>query len=202
MPRNVDGEFEVLLGNRQLLSILFIVVVLLAVFFSMGYVIGRRAGPRSTSAQLPPAAGAPVAGDQASGFPETSAPAADTQPRQAVAEETSTDAAAVRTGTQPQQRMPVTESPKPPVVPPPAAEAPPSAPVAGQTFLQATAAKRPDAELVASVLRKKGFPVVLAPGPSETVFRVLVGPFTDADGLAKARAGLETAGFKPFTRKY
>jgi hypothetical protein len=202
MPRNVDGEFEVLLGNRQLLSVLFIVVVLLAVFFSMGYVIGRRAGPRSTYAQLPPAAVVPPSGNQTSGFPEPSASSAGLQPGQAAGEEPPAAGAAIKTSTQPRPQMPVAEPAKPPSVAPLAAEAPPPGLITGQTYLQATAAKRPDAELVASVLKKKGFPVVLAPGPSEAVFRVLVGPFADADALAKARTGLETAGFKPFARKY
>ena len=200
MPRNVDGEFEVLLGNRQLLSVFFIVVILLAVFFSMGYVLGRRASPRSTYAQLPSEAAIPAAKDQSSGFAEPASPGAAASAQTAV-EEPPAGSEPVRTGTQPQQQMPAAEPPKPPVAPPAAVEVP-SGPVEGQTYLQATAAKRPDAELVASVLKKKGFPVVLAPGPSESVFRVLVGPFADSDALAQARAGLETAGFKPFTRKY
>ena len=41
MPRNEDGEMELVLGNKQLLSVLFILVVLLGVFFTMGYVVGR-----------------------------------------------------------------------------------------------------------------------------------------------------------------
>ena len=36
MPKNEDGEFELILANRQLLSVFFIVVVLLGVFFTMG----------------------------------------------------------------------------------------------------------------------------------------------------------------------
>ena len=41
MPRNDDGEFELILGNRQLMSVFFIVVILLGVFFAMGYIVGR-----------------------------------------------------------------------------------------------------------------------------------------------------------------
>ena len=40
MPKNEDGEFELILANRQLLSVFFIVVVLLGVFFTMGYIVG------------------------------------------------------------------------------------------------------------------------------------------------------------------
>ena len=45
MPKNEEGEFELILGNRQLLSVFFIVVVLLGVFFTMGYIVGRNSSP-------------------------------------------------------------------------------------------------------------------------------------------------------------
>jgi len=45
MAKNEDGEFELILGNRQLLSVFFIVVVLLGVFFTMGYIVGRNSSP-------------------------------------------------------------------------------------------------------------------------------------------------------------
>lgn len=46
MPERSEGEFEFTLGNRQLFSVLFIVVVLLGLFFAMGFLAGR-----STSAE-------------------------------------------------------------------------------------------------------------------------------------------------------
>ena len=45
MPKNEDGEFELILGNRQLMSVFFIVVILLGVFFAMGYIVGRNSSP-------------------------------------------------------------------------------------------------------------------------------------------------------------
>ena len=193
MARNVEGEFEVLLGNKQLLSVFFIVLILLAVFFTMGYVLGRDSAARGTYARSPAATPAPVAQSQSqsSGFTDTSSgPTAAGAPVEAEA----------RTGTQPQQQLPTTEPVKP--TPPPRAEQAPEGPAPGSVFLQATAGKRADAELVASVLRRKGFPVVLAPGPTADVLRVLVGPFTDDQEQRKTRTDLESAGFKPFTRRY
>lgn len=49
MPTNEDGEFELILGNRQLLSVFFIVVILLGVFFTMGYIVGRNSSPVATA---------------------------------------------------------------------------------------------------------------------------------------------------------
>src|ERR1700758_468058 len=52
-----DGEYELVLGNRQLLSAFFIIVILFGVFFTMGYVVGRNSAPAS-AASLPPTMGA------------------------------------------------------------------------------------------------------------------------------------------------
>ena len=45
MPTNEEGEFELVLGNKQLLSVFFLIVLLLGVFFSMGYIVGRNTAP-------------------------------------------------------------------------------------------------------------------------------------------------------------
>jgi len=52
MPRNDEGEFELVLGNSQLLSGFFIVVMLFGIFFSLGYIVGRHsaAAPMNTTA--------------------------------------------------------------------------------------------------------------------------------------------------------
>jgi cell division protein FtsN len=184
MPRRETGEFEVLLGNKQLLSVFFIVVILLGVFFTMGYIVGRKSVPVETSvaasAKAPEPVGRPQQSDQQGG---------QSAEKEKLQFET------------------------PPAVPAPAAplesDAPPnieaaavSEPAPGQTFLQVAAVKRPEAELVADVLKSKGFPSLIAPHPTEPIYRVLVGPLRDADSFTKTRLALEAAGFKPIVRKY
>ena len=63
-----DGEYELVLGNRQLLSAFFIIVILFGVFFTMGYVVGRNSAPAVAASVLPPV----VATNQQ---PEAAAPA-------------------------------------------------------------------------------------------------------------------------------
>ncbi len=46
--RNEDGESELVLGNKQMLSVFFIVIVMLGVFFAMGYVVGKNSAPVTT----------------------------------------------------------------------------------------------------------------------------------------------------------
>lgn len=209
-----DGEYELVLGNRQLLSAFFIIVILFGVFFTMGYVVGRNSAPAS-AASLPPAT---VAGSQR---PEAALPAAtpaqSTTPAQSAApppaqEETKEPAPAetrpVAPAEKPQKKQATHEIAVRPASPPPK-KAEPSAPggvVAvnpgpGNMYLQVAAVAQPQASVVVDTLKQKGFPVVLSPGPNATLFRVMVGPFPDAAALGKAKAGLESAGFHPLVRK-
>src|SRR6516164_4724714 len=80
MRNNETGEFELVVGNRQLLSGFFIVVLLFAVAFAMGYILGQNS-PRSAKLQADASATAPDAGQPADSGPQpTTQPARDTQP--------------------------------------------------------------------------------------------------------------------------
>jgi cell division septation protein DedD len=57
------------------------------------------------------------------------------------------------------------------------------------------------AEVFVEVLRRKGFQAVIAKGPTEDIFRVLVGPVKDATSLARVKADLQAVGFTSFARK-
>lgn len=192
MARNQDGEFEVLLGNKQLLSIFFIVVILLGVFFTMGYILGKNS---ATPGRPTTTAGRPT--------PEPpSAPAATTS---AFSQEQTKDDVRplVENATAPARTQPAAPAATPAEAPKKAATpALSSEPIPGKTYLQVAAVKRPMAELVAEVLQKKGFHCILLAHPTEPVFRVLVGPAADADAVTKMRQDLEAAGFKAIPRKF
>src|SRR5437899_12866249 len=78
-----DGEYELVLGNRQLLSAFFIIVILFGVFFTMGYVVGRNSAPAS-AASLPSTTVAgnprPEAASPAAALPQSTPPAQSTTP--------------------------------------------------------------------------------------------------------------------------
>jgi cell division septation protein DedD len=185
MPRNDTGEFELVLGNRQLLSLAAIVVVLFGVFFTMGYIVGRNSTPLTQAAADGPPSPAPILNERrpdavGGGAAEESAPPAEPAPR----------------ATQPAQPPAQTEAAQaPPAAQPAPQEAAPPAPQAGQTYLQVAAISRRDAEILVETLRKKGFPALIGPGPND-LFRVLVGPYHDRDALGKGKSDLEAAGFK------
>ena len=182
MARNEDGDYELILGNRQLLSLFVILVVLLGIFFSMGYIAGKNGGAAAVATVKPPEAAAdkpadagapPVATDKTSAASgEVPAPAQERTASAATKPESETGRAAL------------------------------SDPEPGQTFLQVVATGEHDARTISETLQRNQFPARLAPGPKGLV-RVLVGPVKSAAELAKLRTELEAKGFSnPFVQKY
>lgn len=221
MPRNEEGEYELVLGTPQLLSVIFILIVLLGVVFSAGYFLGRTAG--GEAALAPEEAGRRAASTAAPGArpADTGARATPATPPAEVTAPLEPGEAKVATGpaagagpkeatsARATTQTQAAAAPQPPAGPAaqgtsPAAEPPAIAePEPGQTFLQVAAVGRNQAEFLADVLKRKGFPARVAPGPSETVFRVIVGPLRDEEEIARTRKRLEEAGVRStYLRRY
>src|SRR5262245_32596142 len=60
MKNTETGEFELVLGNKQVLSGFFIIVILFGVFFAMGYIVGRNSAAPVRQAESPAAPVAPA----------------------------------------------------------------------------------------------------------------------------------------------
>jgi cell division septation protein DedD len=207
MPKNEEGEFELILGNKQLLSVFFIVVVLLGVFFTMGYIVGRNS-PLATADSTPgeKKEGKPMMVDSAATRESASTAAAPA--KETPAQET----APAPRETAPQQ--PAESKPAPPVVakresPVSKREAPKPEPVKpkpepvrsaavdrpGGTYLQLAATSQREADIEVDVLRRKGFRAMSAEIPEKPgTFRVLVGPVPEGD-VNKTKTDLQNAGF-------
>ena len=71
----------------------------------------------------------------------------------------------------------------------------------GDTYLQIAAVDRGMAGVLLEVLQRKGFQAEIANGPTDDIFRVMVGPAKDAATLTRIKADLQAAGFTSFARK-
>jgi len=185
LPKNEDGEFELILGNRQLLSVFFIVVILLGVFFTMGYIVGRNSGTLTADVAATPAP---------DGKPQVVEPPAAKTPEPAPAPTAPTETAPQQPAKEAEPE-PAPERAKPEKVKAEPVRAGSSHPAAGQTYLQLAATSKHEADIMVDVLRKKSFKSMAAeidekPG----TYRVLVGPITDTTAN-KVRADLQGAGF-------
>src|SRR5690349_25127080 len=91
MRNNETGEYELVVGNRQLLSGFFIVVLLCAVAFAMGYVVGENshsAKPIETASASGAKSGEPRTDDSKSSAagPSTAPSSAASEIRQPASE--------------------------------------------------------------------------------------------------------------------
>ncbi|WP_031499312.1 SPOR domain-containing protein [Bryobacter aggregatus] len=209
MPRNEEGEFELVLGNRQLLSVFFIVVVLLGVFFVMGYILGKNSSPNPatevagarSSAESGPAPN-PIIIDK-SAAKESAAAEAEPAVEKPVQVERPVERAeriakpvekAESKKPEPKKEEPKREESR-------RTETKAGEPPKGSLFLQVAAVGRAEADVVAKVLKGKGYSIWIAPSDKETIFRVLVGPIQKSE-LGKTRSELNGLGFAPFPRSY
>lgn len=202
--RNKDtGEFELVVGDKQLLSGFFIGVLLLAVVFAMGYVLGRgtprtAAAPQEAAATPPAEHAASPASPQPSHIPVDSSPpvmnpdvghpddptAAEQPPQPTTVPARDTSAAA----------QPAAPAAAPPPAPAPAEESAPG------TYWQVLAGSQTSAEAMSQTLKGRGFPVVTRPG-RDNLTLVWVGPYSDKESLSKAKKRLEDAGMTNLFRK-
>jgi cell division septation protein DedD len=179
-----ENEQEFVLGNKQLLSAFFVVVMLLGVFFAMGYVVGHNTISDGQVKKTAPAESVPSA---------VSAPVQESAPPT-----TQPEVAPTPTQTAPAR----TEPERPAVAEKPAEKTAPhveSAP--GHTYLQVSAVKRPAADSIVQTLKDKGFPALLGESSKPELFRVLVGPYADTESLSKAKSDLKGMGFDAVVSK-
>ena len=198
-----SGEFELILGNKQLLSVLFIVIVLLGVFFAMGFLAGRTTA--TGTAQSPPKVvnNAPPLVVEPTPKESPAAPAKEVAPEKKEIEDL------VKIERKPE----AVEEAK--AAPPKrgAAKAEPSSaassggftenPPKGQ-YIQVAATKRPDADALLAQLAKNGMSGYITPAPkSADLLRVIVGPLADSEQVAETREKLKKVGIdKGFIVKY
>ncbi|MCS7044062.1 MAG: SPOR domain-containing protein [Bryobacteraceae bacterium] len=184
MPARDEGEFELILGNRQIILVFFILVLLLGLFFAIGFLVGRSIASKPSAQQQPVQVPISVDATKSAAREVVSAPpAAEKQP------EAKTEQAAPPEEPAAKQPEP---APKQAAVPGKLfVEQPPSG-----TYLQAAATQRADAETMLSYLiSKTGLTGYVTPSPkSPELCRVLIGPLSSNEQIADARAKLNALG--------
>ena len=203
-----DAEFELVLGNKQILSAFFLIVVLFAVFFSLGYSLGHSRGQseQETASGIKPV-------EETQGrvrLPDTlleQAPDPEALPSEVPERPASEPMAEDRS---PSTSTGAAEKADP--APPP--ETPTRTPRQRTTttavlaeaavrgiHLQVAASRvRADAAMMMKELRAKGYPVVLYDGAGDGWYRVLVGPFSDVAAAHPHRERLRADGLDSILR--
>jgi cell division septation protein DedD len=171
-----EEEFELVVGRRQIAGLTFLALVMIAVCSGASYLAGK-----VVSAREEPAA-------QAIQIEEPPAPVVTPQPTPMI-----------EATIAPQMGPP----PSAPPAAPKAAEAPLFAnAVPRAIYIQVGAVEKGVATVIAEGLRRHELDAFVAPGPTEKVFRVLIGPFPDAEAYQKAQNIVDRIGLASFARRY
>ncbi len=196
MLQSGERETEILLGNKQLLGVFFVVAALLGVAFTGGYMVGR-----GSSLKKAPVAAAAVDTNNSETTATAAQPGGETH---SVPPDDSSAAlnadSAVHHSRKPEDVL-GSRHKKQTVAPAETTEtasARPDSfvPQSGQEFLQVTSVTRDHAMAVAAVLRKKGFHAHAVPKPGQAnLYRVIVGPIRSAGELSSTRDSLRKTGF-------
>jgi len=187
-------DTEITLGTGRLLGIFFGLVVVCALFFGLGFSMGRNSVKSTLTMEEQPASSMPAQNNASqkvsANTPEKPAPAVDATP--APAESTAAQ-----------------NEPPAPAVTTPAANSPTQAPELSKsagasgayTVQVAAVSKEEDAEALVSALRKKSYPVFIASNAADKLFHVQIGPFTDIKDAESMKTKLTGDGYNPIVKR-
>jgi DedD protein len=192
-------DTEITLGTGKLLVLFFGLVGICALFFALGYSLGRRSEPAITTASAAIGPQTVPGTSKTSGGSTPAAPMTfyksveqkDANPELTPATDAKSDAATPANGTPAQG--PAANTPDPTT----------TLPTGASYFVQVAAvSKQEDAESLVDALKKKQYPALIAaPIATDKLFRVQVGPFSDIKDAEGMRTRLIADGYSPILKK-
>ena len=195
-------DTEITLGTAKLLGLFFGLVIVCAVFFSLGYTLGRKSDAGLSAGTTPVLQTSPNANKPAGAASQAAPPMTfykaveqkDANPQLTPAAEAVSSAPAATDQSASATTPPAAQSAPPdPMTPAPA----------GNYFVQVAAvSKQEDAESLVDALKKKQYPAFVASAAStDKLFRVQLGPFGEVKEAEAMRARLVNDGYNPILKK-
>ena len=182
-------DTEITLGTGRLLGIFFGLVVVCALFFGLGFSMGRNSVKSTLTMEEQPTTSLPAQANGGQKLP-SGTPERPTTPAETPALENTNTAAQ--------------NDASPPVVTSQAPELSRPAPVipsGAYTVQIAAVSKQEDAEALVSALRKKSYPVFIASNNTDKLFHVQIGPFTDMKEAESMKTKLTGDGYNPIVKR-
>jgi DedD protein len=198
-------DTEITLGTGKLLVLFFGLVAICALFFALGYSLGRKSEPMLASAGTPTTRPPAPSGKTNSATP-TATPMTfykNVEQKNASAEltpatNTKTDAPAASSNaagapaSAPASQMPAANSQDPSTV----------LPISAYFVQVAAVTKQEDADALVDALKKKDYPAFVAvQSKTDNFFRVQVGPYSEVKDAEAMRTRLIADGYSPILKK-
>jgi len=194
-------DTEITLGTGKLLVLFFGLVGICALFFALGYSLGRKSEPAMTAASAAIPQQTSSSGNKASSgsaappmtfYKSVEQKDANPQLTPAADAKTDTTAAPAPANGSPTQ-TPAANPPDPAVT---------TLPTAAYFVQVAAVTKQEDADALVDALKKKDYPAfVAAQVATDKLFRVQVGPFSDIKDAEAMRTRLIGDGYTPILKK-
>lgn len=193
-------DTEITLGTGKLLVLFFGLVAICALFFALGYSLGRKSEPMIATASAPTTV--PVSANKAKASSGSAAPPMTfykaVEQKQATPDltapaDTKTDTTApanTTAPTQPQQPQSTAVDPST------------TLPATGYFVQIAAVTKQEDAQALVDALKKKDYPAfVSAQSTSDKLYHVQLGPYGDLKDAEAMRTRLVGDGYSPMVKK-
>jgi DedD protein len=179
------NDTEITLGTGKMLALFFGLVILCAVFFGMGFSMGRNS-VKSTPELLPsPSASGSTRPSASAGKPADTQTTGATQSKPAEPSQTTPDTSSPNgSGQTADQSVPQTVPPG-----------------AGYFVQVAAVSKQEDAEALVESLKGRQYSAFIANPSPDKLFHVQVGPFADIKEAETMRAKLVSDGYNPILKK-
>jgi DedD protein len=205
-------DTEITLGTGKLLVLFFGLVGICALFFALGYSLGRKSEPAITTASAAIAPQSTVGTGKGSSGSSTAPPMTfyksveqkDANPELTPAADakTETPAAATAAPTSTSTSTPTSANSTPEQTAANAADPPITLPTAAYFVQVAAVSKQEDADSLVDALKKKQYPAfVAATVATDKLFRVQVGPFSEVKDAEAMRTRLIADGYSPILKK-
>ena len=193
-------DTEITLGTGKLLFLFFGLVGICALFFALGYSLGRKSEPALASSSPLPAPQTSSSNTKSSGAAATqpmsfykSVEQKDANPELTPATETKTESTSspAAQSTTPAQPANSANAPDPTT----------TLPAPGYFVQVAAVSKQEDADALVDALKKKQYPAFVAAVTADKLFRVQVGPYSDVKDAEAMRTKLIGDGYSPILKR-
>ena len=195
-------DTEITLGTGKLLVLFFGLVGICALFFGLGYSLGRKSEPTIASASTAAVPQASSNTSKGSGGSNGAAPAMTfykaVEQKQATPELTPPADAKTDTATTAAPPANASSAQAPANT---AADPSTTVPNAGYFVQVAAVSKQEDADALVDALKKKDYPAFVASAATDKLFRVQLGPFSEIKDAESMRTKLVGDGYSPILKK-
>ena len=197
MATATSQDTEITLGTGKMLALFFGLVALCAVFFGMGFSLGR-SSVRIASPDIPAATTVNTTGARPSAVKTTSAtPPADMTFYKTVATKDGNNQPTTKDAS-----TPVPDTTAAPAASAETAPDPAAPPPSNSYFVQVAAvSKAEDAAALVDALKKKQYPAFSTNTPTDKLIHVQVGPYPDIKDAELMRGKLVGDGYNPILKR-